>query len=297
MQRLLPGVVVVVLLVCCEIPGTVIAQDAASYNASGADWFAKGQYDKALADFSEAIRLDPSFASAYSNRGGTWNSLGEYAKAVADCTEAIRLNPNTANPYNNRGIAWNKMGEYDKAIADCNEVIKLAPNSGPAYNTRAAAWFGKGEDTKAIADASEAIRIAPAFVASYDTRGKAYVQTGQYDKAIPDYNKAIQLARMNALAYNDLAWLQATCPDQRYRDGQKAFQNANKAYQLDNGKSWHYIDTLAAAYAEAGDFDAAVQWETKAIALAGNAKGVEGARSRLELFKAKKPYRDELKKQ
>ena len=296
MQRLFLAVAVIFPLVYGEIPSEVIAEDANFYNSRGADWSGKRQYDNAIADFTEAIRLDPSLVSAYANRAAAWNNKGNYQNAVADCAEAIRLNPNFSAAYNNRAFSWNKLGEYDKAIADCNEAIRLDANFGPTYNSRAVARFGKGEYEKALADANQAIRITPSFAASYDTRGNVWVQRGEYAKAISDYNKSTQLFRMNALAYNDLAWLQATCPDAKYRDGQKAFQNASKAYQLDGGNSWGYVDTLAAAYAECGDFDKAVEQETKAITLAGTAKGVDAARSRLELYKAKKPYREESKK-
>ena len=90
-------------------------------------------------------------------------------------------------------------------------------------------------------------------------------------------------------------------PDKKYRDGKKAFENANKAYQLDGGKSWGYIDTLAAAYAECSDFERAKEWETKAIKMAksdkaATDKNTQELHSRLELYKAKKPYRQEAKK-
>ena len=104
-----------------------------------------------------------------------------------------------------------------------------------------------------------------------------------------------------AAAYRDLAWLHATCPNEKYRDGKKAFENASKAYQLSGGKEWSYLVTLAAAYAESGHFDKAKFWEAKAIEMATTDKSVTDKEraelsSRLELYKQGKPYREEPKK-
>ncbi|MCY2988082.1 MAG: tetratricopeptide repeat protein, partial [Planctomycetota bacterium] len=98
-----------------------------------------------------------------------------------------------------------------------------------------------------------------------------------------------------AKAYFNLAWIQATCPNARYRDGKNAIVNAGKANQLNGGKDLAYIFTLAAAYAEDGRFDRALEWQTKAIELAPE-NHKERLRSRLELYKLGKPYRQEPKK-
>ena len=80
-----------------------------------------------------------------------------------------------------------------------------------------------------------------------------------------DFNEAIRLNPDDVATLDNLAWLHATCPEAKYRDGKKAVENASKAYQLDGGKHWGYCDTLAAAYAESGDFDKAKEWASKAI--------------------------------
>ena len=188
-------------------------------------------------------------------------------QTLADYNQALAINPKYDVAYNNRGNAWDHKGEHDKAIADYNQVLRLNPNDAVAYNNR----------------------------------GEALRNKGEYDKALADYNQAIRLNPNYALAYNNLASIQATCPDGKYRDGQKAVQNASKAYQLDGGKRWIYAGTLAEANAENGDFAKALEWAAKAIEMAGkdktaNAKVVDDFRAEIELFKQGKPYRHEANK-
>ena len=191
--------------------------------------------------------------------------------------------------------------EFDKAIADFTEAIRLNPNHGPAYCERGDTYAVKGDYDKAIADYNQALALNPNYAIGYNNRGVAWKDKGDYDKAIADFNQALAINPNHASACSNLGWLYATCPDEKYRDGQKAFANANKAYQLSGGKNWKHVDTLAAAYAECGDFDKAKEWQAKAIELAKTGKAATDkdkteAAARLELYKQGKPYREEPKK-
>jgi len=134
-----------------------------------------------------------SSASAYNNRGFAWRGKGEYDKAIADYTEAIKLDPGYALAYGNRGFAWNEKGEYDKAIVDYTEAIKLDPGYAAAYNNRGFAWGKKGEYDKAIADYTEAIKLDPGFTAAYTNRGMAHEEIGNIEAARTDYKRALSL--------------------------------------------------------------------------------------------------------
>ena len=162
-----------------------------------------------------------------------------------------------------------------------------------AYLNRGNAWYAKKEYDKAIADYDEAIRLDPKHAMAYNSRGNAWHAKKEYDKAIADYDEAIRLDPKHAVAYNGRAWLWATCPDAKYRDGKQAVESATRACELTDWKDAGHLDTLAAAYAEAGDFDAAVKWQEKALQLLSKAE--EGLRkgmdSRLELYRVKQADR------
>jgi tetratricopeptide (TPR) repeat protein len=311
MQRLLL-ILVMAFLGCFSIPGNLSAQDAEEYFKRGTDWDKKGEHDKAIDAYSQALRLfdpadDAHLADAHYNRGIAYGKKGEFDKAIADNTDAIRLDPRLANAFLNRGVAFKNKGEYDKAIADYSQALLLldpkdATEIFNAYYDRGIAWHKKGEYDKAIADYNQALAVNPKSAFAYVGRGMAWHEKGEYDKAIADYNQALAVNPDNVQAYNNLAWLYATCPDEKHRDGKKAVANANKAYDLDGGKNWHCVGTLAAAYAESGDFERAREWGAKAVEMAANDKSASDKdkaepRFCLELYKQGKPYRDEPKKQ
>ncbi len=210
-----------------------------------------------ISDSNGAISLEPNDALAFYNSGCTWYYKKEYDKAIADYNEAIRLNPRYVLAFNDRGNAWSAKKEYDKAIADCNEAIRLDPKNHDLHYNRGNAWSARKE----------------------------------YDKAIADYNEAIRLDPKNSIPFNCRAWLWATCPNEKFRDGNRAVDSATGACELSEWKNAGHIDTLAAAYAETGDFGKAVEWQEKATKLYTDAEDKKKGEERLKLYKDKKPYR------
>src|SRR5215475_11998515 len=120
-----------------------------------------GDYDKAIAAFSDAMRLDPKSALAFTNRGVAYERKGDNDRAIADFNEAIRLDPKNVLAFANRGIAYGKKGDTDRAIADYNEAIRLDPKNALAFANRGIAYGKKGDNDRAIADFNEAIRLDP----------------------------------------------------------------------------------------------------------------------------------------
>jgi tetratricopeptide (TPR) repeat protein len=166
------------------------AMNAEAYFDRGLAFLGR-ENDKAISDFTEAIRLDPNYALAYFNRGKAYIHQGSFDKAVSDFTQAIRLDPNYALAYFNRGKAYtyqNYQIADDNAMSDFTEAIRLDPNFALAYFHRGEVYSNRGNHYKAISDYTEAIRLDPNDADGYYGRGYEYDSERQFDKAISDYN-------------------------------------------------------------------------------------------------------------
>lgn len=243
------------LAVAVAAPGLAQSQGARDVFYKGIIEGKSGFYQKAVAYFDEAIRIDPKFVLAYYNRGVALQQLGQEQRAIKDYTAVLRLEPYLADAYASRGTAYENLKQYDQAIKDYNEAIRLAPKAA----------------------------------ASYANRASSYDKLRRYREAIRDYDQAIRLDPRDDEALDSLAWLLATGADPALRDGKRAVRLAREACELTQWKEPSYLDTLAAAYARAGDFTSAVKWQIRSLEDPDFRK-VREARERLALFRAGKPY-------
>ena len=208
---------------------------AEAYCKRGHVWLADGKIDKALADCDEAIRLDPKFPLAYYSRGHVWGKTGQTDKALEDFNEVVRLDSKSAVAYTSRGYAWFEKGEFDKALADCDEAVRLDPKLALAYYYRGLVWAKTSQTDKALEDFNEALRLNRKFAPAYTDRGRAWSRSGDYDKAIADFNDAVRLDPKYALAYHNrgLMWLFKGSTE-------KAVVDLNEGLRLDSENSGAY---------------------------------------------------------
>jgi tetratricopeptide (TPR) repeat protein len=256
-------------------------------------WLHKNEGARAIADFNEALAHSKNDSAIIHNRGLAWTQLKDYNRAVADFTEAIRLDPKYAWAYEDRGRAWAELGAHPYAIADFTAALQLDPNAARALLGRGLAYVESGQPDAAIADLTEAVRLNPKLARAYTGRGLAWKAKQEFEHALEDLEKAIALAPQDADAQSALATIRATCPDDRYRNGRLAYEAATRAYAVHGKNCPHCLDTLAAAYAEFGDFPHAVAWQTKAIAALPEGDAQRSSfDARLALYKASKPFRE-----
>jgi tetratricopeptide (TPR) repeat protein len=236
---------------------------AAAYNNRGAAYYAQGEYKLAIADFSKAIELAPDDPAAYNNRGLIYPDQGEYELAIADFNKAIALDPKDSKTYSNRGLTYADQGKYDLAIADHNKAIALDPEDPVAYYNRGVAYYAQGKYELAIADYTKAIKLSPNLTQAYNNRGNVYDDQGKYDLAIADYTKAIALDPSKISAYYNRGYT--------YYIGLEEYELAiadfSKAIELDPDLAVAYCNR-GIAYAAQGKYDLAIADYTKCLELA-----------------------------
>ncbi len=262
-----------------------------AYACRAIAWQYAGNLDRALTDAEERLRLEPD-AAAYNSRGSFYLRKNEYEKALDDFNQAIRLHPNFSAAYNHRGLLHSFRRDYDRAISDYTIAIGIDPLNAIAFNNRSLAWCHKQDYARAIDDATAAIQLDSKYVAAFEARGVARCANDEYRQAIVDFEAAIRIDSKAAPIYNRLAWLLATCPDNQFRDGRRAIEIATTACRLTDWADPYSVGTLAASYAETGNFELAKKYQQESIKLANDDVFKENGREHMKLYDAGRPYRE-----
>jgi tetratricopeptide (TPR) repeat protein len=190
--------------------GNVAARELSIiFNNRGVAYSQLGNFDKAVADYSEAIRLDPSAESSYTDRGITYNKMDLFDLAIADFNAAIRLNGQAAEAYASRGFSYKEKRNYGQAIADLNEAIRLNPNNAVSYANRASAYINLENYDQAIIDLTASIKLNPHNAVVFSNRGYAYTIKREFDRATSDFKAALLLDPSFTDARNGLKLVEA----------------------------------------------------------------------------------------
>ncbi len=203
--------------------------------------------------------------------------------------EAMAQREAEARGWIERGKVARARGDNVTAMSSFDNAIKSDRKCAAAYVGRADTFLATGEPLRAIEDCGFSLELEKT-AAAHLVRGNAQTELGQYAKAAWDFTEAKRLEPQNPVPYQNLAWLQATCPDERFRNGALAVENATKACELADWKSAEFFDTLAAAYAEQGDFDSAKDYQGRATQMAKESDKTSYT-NRLFNYRAKRPTR------
>jgi tetratricopeptide (TPR) repeat protein len=186
--------------------------------------------------------------------------------------------------------------DYANARRNYDAAVQLHPKNAVAYAHRGLFFFGRHQYALAVTDFNTALVLRPSESTYAYWRGITYAQLGKYDLALADLNRILGMRPLSddgrAQLLNERAWIEATCPDARYRNGKQAIEDAKIAVRFAWITKSAYFDTLAAAYAESGDFDSAIKSQEKAIAAQSKTGKLSGADERLANYKQHRPYRD-----
>ncbi len=267
---------------------------AQAHNNLGSVYAAEGKLDEALEEYRKAIAIDPGHAPAYNNLGLALATKGDLDDAIADFGKAVELEPANAQAEENLGHALMTKGSVDEAISHFNKALELSPETAEFHTNLGIALAKKGQLADAVPHFEKALAIAPDSVEARYYLGKALVMTGQGEEGLAYWKQALSKDPDNLQVLNDTAWVLATSSNAALRDGNAALPLAEHAVELTAQKEPAILGTLAAAYAETGRFDKAIELEQRASGLAteqGNLRLAQSLNDRLALFQNKSPVR------
>lgn len=247
--------------------------------------------DEALKAFELAIQWDPSCWLALHNRAVSRAQQGDLDGALSDFNRSLELNPGLAVAFRNRGELLAATGRTEEAISDYTTALAQLPQDAELLTMRGEAYHRLGEYEQALADLSQAIEIAPHHAQALSQRGNVQAELGKFPLAIADFQRAIAADPNLAEVHRSCAWLLATCPNARFRNPQQALKAAKTAARLSSPGDPFVLDALAAAQANAGNFDEATRIQREAIANVP-ADFAAPFQERLAMYNSQQPFRN-----
>ncbi len=267
---------------------------AEAHNDLGFALASKHQLDEAANEYRRAIEIDPKYADAYNNLGVILARQGRTDEAIDDFNKAAALDPACNGVESNLGHALLAGSRVDEAIPHLEKALASSPESAELQNDLGAALAQRGRVDEAIPHFERAVQMAPNMVRAHAYLGVALEMRGRGAEALTQWREALKRDPDNLQVLNEMAWLRATSPDAALRDGNAAVALSEHAAQLTSSQEPAILGTLAAAYAEAGKFDSAIEVEQRAITLATRQGKTELAATlsgRAAMYQAKSPIR------
>ena len=257
-------------------------------------WFQVGKWRNSMTLFQNAADVTENNYAAYEKLGEALAAQGKMDSAIQHYSEALRIRPDFESTYLSMGVALREQGNYDAAIRHFREALRINPNNAIAHNNLGVVLARKGNAKEAVSQFFEAIRINSDYAGAYYNLGKIFANQGKIEDATLYYRKTLHIDPNMTQALYNLSWILATHIDAEYRNGKDALELAQNLCKITQYKQPLALDSLAAAYAEVGNFDDAVSTSKKAFKLAleqGPEELVQGLKKRLQLYEKRRPYR------
>ncbi|MEM8677753.1 MAG: tetratricopeptide repeat protein [Planctomycetota bacterium] len=268
-------------------------QDVESLILRASLYVSVDRIDMAIADLNEALQREPANVDALLGRAALREATRDYGEAMADVGRALELRPGLPRALILRSQIATAAGDAGQAVRDLRQLIRREPQNMAFRMQLAFTYQALERPQEAIETYGEMLEIDDEYWQAVRGRGDAYLAVGNHAGAIADYRRALDQLPEDAGLLNNLAWVLATSPEDELRDGQEALRVAKQACEVSEYKEAHILSTLAAAHAELGDFEQAVEWSNKAIALESESKELrEQLEGELEQYKAGKPWRE-----
>src|ERR1035437_10384564 len=273
----------------------LLPQDATAHYNLAIGLADQQRVGEAVAHYKEALRLGPNLAPAHNNLASLLLVQGNAADALPHALAALRLEPNYPQAHLNAGNALFLQGKFADATAPYAAAAKLDPGNAEARLNRGKALINLDKPQEAEADLKEAARLQPGNAEPHQILAGIYATAKRAREAAKEYATAVSLDQNWIEGLNALAWILATHTDSGIRDGAQAVQLAMRACNLTGSTNAAFLETLAAAYAEAGMFAEAASYQQIAheiLTAQGQGGQASFARQRLDLYRSQRPFRE-----
>lgn len=280
--------------IVCNWPLSSLPSDEVTYITAGTGLLDDNRPAAAVPVFEQALRINPKSTEALNNLASANLRLNRIADAARLYQQAIELAPGAAAPHHGLGEVYEQMRDRPAAIRQWQRAIELEPFLSEPYRSLGTAALAMGEPSQAVEYLRKSIELDMTSVRARVDLALALIATGQVPAAAEQLQTAVAL-RPSVLSANNLAWILATAPDASLRNADEALRLAELACRSNNYESPDLLDTLAAAHANAGQYDRAVEWADQAIMRAqaeNKPKLVEALTARRDAYAAGRPYRD-----
>lgn len=253
----------------------------------------RGDGDQALADVDRVLDLVPGDPMALVLRARIHQQAGDVEAALADLDEVLGEKPDMAAALELRGLIAAEREDYALAIRDFRRLVGRNPDDPLLLGQLGLFFLAAKQPAEAIKRFTLALDIDEDDFLSRRGRGDAALSIGDHESALGDLEKAVALKPDDPSVLNNLAWLLATSPDEKIRDGRRAVELALKACEVTKWEQSHIISTLAAGHAEQGDFEAARKFSRQAVEVGHDEPEVrEQLESELASYEAGRPWRE-----
>ena len=227
--------------------------------------------------------------------GRAWVQTRYWRDSETLFKHALAVTANNDVAENNLGIVYLRQGNLDEAISLLQAAVDLRPDNSPAHENLAKALLQKGKVTDALIHYRKLLELQPDNIEVHNIVGTVFMQQGRIREGVEEWQKVLEIQPDNGNAMSNVAWVLATSPDDSLRDGAKAVQLAEQAMHISGRRIPVLFRTLAAAYAERGQFSEAIQTAQQGIELAntqGNSELATELSGNIALYQERQPLRD-----
>lgn len=253
----------------------------------------RGERERALADVDAALGIDPASANARVLRARVLQQSGDADAALADLETVLREMPDMPEALELRGLIAADRNDLPAAIRDFRRLAARNADDHVLISQLAMLYLAAKQPREAIRRFTRALELDEEHFSSRRGRSDAEISIGDHKAAIADLEKALELKPDDSGVLNNLAWLLATSPDAGLRDGRRSVELARKACEKTEWKEAHIISTLAAGYAETGDFESARRFSRQAVETGETSAEVKmQLQGELASYEQNKPWRE-----